>query len=181
MNRGMSAVSAVSAVSAASLLALALLVAPACSLRERPKAETHDGAAPESSDGRAKLAPDPDARPRPVPTPDAHPAKPGTPVCPAPCPPQQDCVAVFPNTTAGICLRPCSSGCGPCGGGPGWSSCSQCQVKIAGIDYCMDFCWWKGDSMPCADPVNQACVDAYSIPNGLLQPGYPGSRVCVPK
>jgi hypothetical protein len=44
----------------------------------------------------------------------------------------------------------------------------------------MDYCWWKGDALPCPDPFAQTCVDAYSIPNNLLWPVYPGSKVCVP-
>jgi len=167
-----------------SVLAVLLMLAPGCELRDRPAPARLDAAAVQP-DARRTLAPDLATAKGPTadgqPTVDTQVVSPSGAVCPAPCPPMHDCVAIFPDTSAGICLKQCTYGCGPCGGGPGWSSCSQCQVEISGIKYCMDFCAWKGTNDPCPDPVNQDCVDAYSIPNGLLSPDYPGSRVCVPR
>jgi hypothetical protein len=170
-------------------LALMLTLMLGCSSRERPPAAKQDGAAEFYPDARTKLAPHRDARPPDMylAVPDLYPAapdakvdtsQPTSPVCPAPCPPQQACVAIYPNTNKGICLKPCSSGCGPCGG----QGCSQCLVQIAGgAKYCMDACWWKDSTFSCPDPGAQGCVDAYSIPGGLMPPGYPGSKLCVPQ
>lgn len=167
----------------AALLACLLAGASGCSLRDRTTIETRDGAVSIAPDTRAQITPDRDARTaRPL---DARPPKPDAPppgpVCPTPCPAQHDCVALYPFSTSGICLERCSNGCsGGCGGGPNSWSCSQCVVMVGGVKYCMDFCWWKGSSKTCPDP-NHTCVDVYSIPNNFMLPGYPGSKVCVPK
>jgi hypothetical protein len=166
------------------LLACLLANTSGCSLRGTPTIETRDGAVASAQDTRAQITPVPDARTtRP---PDARPPKPDAPpsgpVCPTPCPAQHDCVTLFPSSTSGICLERCSNGgcSGGCGGGPTSWSCSQCVVKVSGVKYCLDFCWWKGSSKTCPDP-NHTCLDVYGIPNNFMWPGYPGSKVCVPK
>jgi hypothetical protein len=164
------------------LVGLCVLL-PGCSLRDRPITGQRDGAAALPEARTVRPSPDVAAR---LPGPEAQPPVlrdkgPGSVTCPAPCASGSDCVAVYPDRTVGQCLKRCASGCGPCGGGPGWSACSQCQVEIAGTKYCMDFCWWKYEALACPDPNAQGCVDAYGIPGNLLGPGYPGSKVCVPK